>query len=53
MQLYAGTSRDFVSDATRNAIASKLQHAFVEAYHYHPALSNISCRFPVVAWTAW
>jgi len=41
MQLYAGTSRDFISDATRNGIASKLEHAFVDAFHYKPSMQEV------------
>ena len=41
MQLYAGTSRDFITDATRNAIAGKLERAFHEAYHYKPAWQEV------------
>jgi len=40
MQLYAGTSRDFITDATRNAIAGKLERAFLEAFHYKPSLQE-------------
>lgn len=41
MQLYAGTSRDFISDATRNGIASKLEQAFLDAFHYKPSLQEV------------
>jgi uncharacterized protein len=41
MQLYAGTSKDFISEATRNGIASKLQAAFQSAYHYKPAVQEV------------
>lgn len=41
MQLYAGTSKDFISEATRNGIASKLQAAFQNAYHYKPAVQEV------------
>jgi uncharacterized protein len=41
MQLYAGTSNDFISDATRNAIATKLTASFVDAYHYKPAPQEV------------
>lgn len=41
MQLYAGTSKDFISDATRNGIASKLEHAFLEAFHYKPSVQEV------------
>lgn len=40
MQLYAGTSRDFITDATRNAIAGKLERAFLDAFHYKPSLQE-------------
>lgn len=41
MQLYAGTSTDFIEEATRNAIAVKLQSAFRGAYHYNPSLQEV------------
>lgn len=41
MQLYAGTSKDFISDATRNGIASKLQRAFLDAFHYSPSTQEV------------
>lgn len=41
MQLYAGTSTDFITDSTRNAIAGKLQRAFHDAYHYQPAIQEV------------
>ncbi|MBC5765126.1 DNA/RNA helicase domain-containing protein [Ramlibacter albus] len=37
MQLYAGSSTDFVSQTTRNAIAGRLQQAFVDAFHFKPS----------------
>ncbi len=41
MQLYAGRSSDFISDATRNSIADKLERAFIDAYHYKPAWQEV------------
>lgn len=41
MQLYAGTSTDFVAETTRNAIAGRLQNAFQDAYHYKPSPSEV------------
>ena len=41
MQLYAGASSDFISDATRNGIASKLERAFRESFHYKPSLQEV------------
>ena len=41
MQLYAGTSKDFIADSTRNAIAGKLERAFHDAYHYKPARQEV------------
>lgn len=41
MQLYAGTSKDFISDATRNGIASKLEKAFLDAFHYKPSIQEV------------
>jgi len=44
LQLYAGKSTDFIREATRNAIASKLEGAFVDAFHYRPSPQEVSCR---------
>ena len=41
MQLYAGNSRDFITDATRNQIAGTLQSAFVDTYHSKPSLQEV------------
>lgn len=41
MQLYAGTSTDFIGEATRNAIAGRLQAAFRDAYHYNPSVQEV------------
>jgi DUF2075 family protein/DNA replication protein DnaC len=41
MQLYAGTSKAFIDDATRNSIASKLQKAFLDAYHYNSSTQEV------------
>jgi DUF2075 family protein len=41
MQLYAGSSKDFITDATRNAIAGKLEQAFQSAYRYKPAVQEV------------
>jgi DUF2075 family protein len=41
VQLYSGSSRDFITDATRNQIAGKLQSAFVDAYHAKPSLQEV------------
>lgn len=41
MQLYAGTSKDFISDATRNGIASKLERSFLDAFHYKPSVQEV------------
>lgn len=41
MQLYAGKSTDFISEATRNAIAGRLQQAFIDAFHYRPAPQEV------------
>lgn len=41
MQLYAGTSKDFISDATRNGIAAKLERAFLDAFHYKPSIQEV------------
>lgn len=42
MQLYAGHSTDFVEQATRNAIARRLEDAFFETYHYKPAQQEVT-----------
>lgn len=42
MQLYAGHSREFVEQATRNAIARRLEDAFFEAYRYKPAQQEVT-----------
>jgi uncharacterized protein len=41
MQLYAGTSKDFITDATRNGIARKLERSFLDAFHYKPSLQEV------------
>ena len=41
MQLYAGTSKDFITTATRNGIASKLESAFFDAFHYKPSMQEV------------
>lgn len=41
MQLYAGTSKQFVEDAFRGAIAGKLEDEFVRAFRYRPSKSEI------------
>lgn len=41
MQLYAGTSTEFVAETTRNAIAGRLQKAFQDAYHYKPSPNEV------------
>lgn len=41
MQLYAGTSNDFIGEATRNGVAKKLEGAFVAAYHYKPSTQEV------------
>lgn len=41
MQLYAGTSKDFITTATRNGIAGKLESAFFEAFHYKPSIQEV------------
>ena len=41
MQLYAGPSRDFIAEATRNGIAKKLEGAFLDAFHYKPAHQEV------------
>jgi DUF2075 family protein len=41
MQLYAGNSKDFIADATRNGIAIKLENAFLDAFHYKPSPQEV------------
>jgi len=41
MQLYSGNSKDFISEATRNGIAGKLESAFFDAFHYRPARQEV------------
>lgn len=41
MQLYAGHSLEFVEQATRNAIAGRLEDAFFAAYHYKPSQQEV------------
>lgn len=41
MELYAGTSRDFITAATQNRIATHLKAAFVNAYHANPSFQEI------------
>jgi hypothetical protein len=41
MQLYAGTSTQFIADTTHNAIAGKLETAFLDAYRYKPSPSEV------------
>lgn len=41
MQLYAGTSKDFISDATRHGIANRLERAFLDAFHYKPSMQEV------------
>ena len=41
MRLYSGTTSDFVADATRSRIASKLSAAFFDAFMYQPSQSEV------------
>jgi len=41
MQLYIGSSREFIDDSTRNAIAGKLEKAFFQYYRYKPSLQEV------------
>ena len=41
MQLYSGTSREFVEDTALNRIATKLKDAFFEYYRYVPSQGEI------------
>ncbi len=41
MQLFAGSSREFITEATRNSIARRLESAFLDAYHYKPSPQEV------------
>lgn len=41
MHLYSGMTTDFVADATRNRIASKLEAAFVDHFRFKPARNEV------------
>lgn len=41
MRLYAGTTEDFVLNATRNRIARQLESAFVAHYRYRPSPGEV------------
>ena len=41
MHLYSGSTIDFVSDATRNKIAGKLEGAFFQYFRYSPGQSEV------------
>lgn len=41
MQLYAGTTRDFIHAATHNAIAQRLQEAFLAHFRYRPGEAEV------------
>lgn len=42
MRLYSGMSPDFVRDATRNQIASKLEQAFFQYFRYKPSPAEVN-----------
>jgi DUF2075 family protein len=41
MQLYAGTSRDFVADALHEALTHRLETRFVEEYRFRPSEGEV------------
>lgn len=41
MQLYSGSSTQFIEDAVQNGIAGKLKHAFEAAYRYAPSENEV------------
>lgn len=41
MQLYAGTSQQFIDDVTLNRIAEKLKQSFLHHFHYNPPDSEV------------
>lgn len=42
MHLYSGVTTDFVADATRNRIASKLKDSFFNYFRYEPSPSEVT-----------
>jgi hypothetical protein len=41
MQLYSGSSKQFIDDAVQNQIATKLKNSFFEYYRYKPPQSEV------------
>jgi hypothetical protein len=41
MHLYSGMTENFVADATRNRIASKLEDAFFSYFRYRPSVGEV------------
>lgn len=41
VHLYSGSTIDFISDSTRNTIASKLERSFFDAFRYKPSKSEV------------
>jgi len=42
MRLYAGTSRQFITDTIQNQIAGKLKSAFFETFRFNPSPGEIN-----------
>ncbi len=42
MRLYAGSSSQFIRDATRNRVAESLRDAFFDHYRYHPSTGEVA-----------
>jgi len=42
MQLYSGTSQQFIVDSTKNQIAEKLRQTFFPHFHYNPSPNEIN-----------
>jgi hypothetical protein len=53
MKLFAGTTSDFVLDATRNRIARRLEEAFFVHYRYKPSHGEVRSWEESLARLAW
>jgi hypothetical protein len=42
MRLYAGTSRNFITDSSHNQIAGKLKEAFFQSYGFNPSENEMN-----------
>lgn len=41
MQLYSGSSTQFIEDSVQNRIAGKLKAAFLDQFRYHPSDNEV------------